>query len=609
MRKTGERILWPLMAFLLTAGLIFGQVSPAPVSAEEAEVSDEGTDDGYDEGSDDGSGEDSGDDEEVYIPDEYYEPVQSNDIGGWPQGEAIQASSGVVMDMDTGALLYAKNVQRKLYPASITKIMTCLLVLENAPNLDDVITCTADVYDLDDGASNIALQEGEQITVRDALYALMLESANDAANALADYVAGSIPAFADMMNQRAAQLGCTVTHFVNPNGLSNDEHYTCARDMALIAGAAYANEGFRTLISTVEYEIKPTNMTEDSRWFVNHHRMIQTDSDYYQDFCKGGKTGFTEAAWNTLVTFGEKNGLRLVCVLMRGNGADQNYLETTDLLNYGFDNFTHVQMDKAAPPTLADAMDVHYLGEGASLMAPELSQQIAQASGSGMATVPNGTGSSSVSRTPFKGEDGKNALAGEFGTVSGQNADIQGTEGSYYYTFGGWPVGCRSVVVNPVSLDLTLPWQVDTTVTMKADEGETGDKEEAAEKENEQAWENVGKYVRNLDQKRQNFYQRNRTSIILTAGIVIIAVLLLLLILLVRSTRNYRLKKKMRQAQEQARKREEEIESMTTAQIEQELRQAMTSQGQNPSERPLSLLEKEETAREEAAKEEQEQHS
>ena len=323
----------------------------------------------------DDSGDSQDSSEEEFIPDEYYEPVQTNDISGWPQGEAIQASAGIVMDLDTGAVLYAKNIQRKLYPASITKILTALLTLEHA-SLDDTITCTSAVYDLDDNASNIALQEGEQISVRDALYALMLESANDAANALAVHISGSVGAFADLMNQKAQELGCTVSHFTNPSGLPNDDHYTCARDFALIAAAAYDNENFRKLIATKEYEIKPTNMTADSRVFANHHKMIQTDSDYYDDVCTGGKTGFTESAWNTLVTFGEKDGKRLVCVLLHGNGAPQNYRETADLLNYGFEKFAHIQADtQKAEITLADAMGVHYLGAGADLESPELSQQ------------------------------------------------------------------------------------------------------------------------------------------------------------------------------------------------------------------------------------------
>ena len=492
------------------------------------------------------------------------------------------------MDLDTGALLYAKNVQRQLYPASITKIMTALLVLENA-DPDDVVTCTDAVYDLDDNASNIALQEGEQMTVRDLLYGLMLQSGNDAANALAVQVAGSVPAFADMMNQRAAELGCTVTHFANPSGLPNDDHYTCARDFALIAAAAYSNEAFRKLVSTVEYEIKPTNMTEESRYLLNHHKMIQTDSDYYDSDCTGGKTGFTEAAWNTLVTYGEKDGMRLVCVLLHGNGADQNYLETTDLLNYGFSNFTHVSIGSGnTSPTLADLMKVHYLGAASDMQAPELSQKAADLAGSRMVTVPSGQDAGAVSTAPFKGQDGTNALAGEYGTVSGQNADIGPTEGSYYYTFGGWPVGSRSVAVSPLNLDLNFPWQTASSVTLKTDgEDGSGDKEEAAKEANEQAWQDVGDYVRTLDQKRQNFWEKNRTVIILSAGTAVIALLLLIMILLIRSTRNYRLRKKMRLAQEEAKRREDEIENMTTAEIEEQLRRAMAAQGQNPGERPV----------------------
>ena len=379
----------------------------------------------------DDSGDSQDSSEEEFIPDEYYEPVQTNDISGWPQGEAIQASAGIVMDLDTGAFLYAKNIQRKLYPASITKILTALLTLEHA-SLDDTITCTSAVYDLDDNASNIALQEGEQISVRDALYALMLESANDAANALAVHISGSVGAFADLMNQKAQELGCTVSHFTNPSGLPNDDHYTCARDFALIAAAAYDNENFRKLIATKEYEIKPTNMTADSRVFANHHKMIQTDSDYYDDVCTGGKTGFTESAWNTLVTFGEKDGKRLVCVLLHGNGAPQNYRET--------------QADtQKAEITLADAMGVHYLGAGADLESPELSQKIADIKGSGLVTVPAGTDKTAVQTAPFRGADGTNTLAGEYGTICGQPADIQPTEGAVYYTLGGWPVGSRHV--------------------------------------------------------------------------------------------------------------------------------------------------------------------
>ena len=163
-----------------------------------------------------------------------------------------------MLDLDTGAFLYSKNCDRQLYPASITKIMTCLLTLENA-DLDAVMTCSPIVYELDENASNVGLSEGEQMTIRDALYTLMLESANDTANALAEYVGGSMEGFAQMMNDRAAALGCTGTHFSNPSGLSADDHYTTAHDYALIAAEAYRNEGFRTICATVSYDVPDRN--------------------------------------------------------------------------------------------------------------------------------------------------------------------------------------------------------------------------------------------------------------------------------------------------------------------------------------------------------------
>ena len=304
----------------------------------------------------------------------------------------IAAQGAVLYNASTGEFLYEKNADQRFYPASITKILTALLVLENC-SLDDVITCSEVVYDLEDNASNTGLQPGEQLTVREALYTLMLQSANDTANALAEHVAGSVSAFADMMNQKAEYLGCTGTHFTNPSGLTDDNHYTTAHDMALIAQAAYANPDFRVFVSTVEEQVEPTNLHEETRFLTNHHRMLQPDSDYYQEWCTGGKTGFTSAAWNTLVTFGEKGGRRYVCVLLHGNGAGQNYLETTDLMNYAFDNFEHRYMERDLyGKTLADLMSVHYLGNTAKLQPEELSQKPADLYG-GYVTVPAGTDS------------------------------------------------------------------------------------------------------------------------------------------------------------------------------------------------------------------------
>ena len=187
------------------------------------------------------------------------------------------------MDMDTGAVLYGKSIFDAHYPASITKIMTLLVAVENG-DLDEVITCSPEVFNIEAESSNAGIAPGEEVTLRQALYGLMLESANDLAMAIAVHIGGSVSGFAQMMNDRAAELGCVNTHFVNPHGLHDPQHYVCAYDMALIGQAAYANETCRKFMSTVEENIPPTNMTDETRYFINHQRMLRTDSAYYQSW-------------------------------------------------------------------------------------------------------------------------------------------------------------------------------------------------------------------------------------------------------------------------------------------------------------------------------------
>ena len=495
--------------------------------------------------------------EEDDIPSEYYEPIQSNSVDGWPQGQAIQAAAGVVLDLDTGAFLYSKNCDRQLYPASITKIMTALLVIENA-DLDAIMTCSPIVYELEENASNTGLSEGEEMSIRDALYTLMLESANDTANALAEYVGGSLEGFAQMMNEKAASLGCTGTHFSNPSGLNADDHYTTAHDMALIAKAAYANETFRTICGTVEYEIEPTNKYEEIRYLSNHHQMMKMDSEFYTDWCTGGKTGFTQMAWNTLVTYGERDGVRLVCVLLHGNGADQNYLETIDLLNYGFNNFKHVSMVRGKDDkSLGSLMKVEYLGRAARLSAPELKQIVSHTGGIRLVSVP------------------VDADESEIETASGTAPLVPGEAASIPYRYHDWPVGSQTLAVEYVSLNLSYPWQ--TVVRVRA-EGETGDKEVNIQDTSDIVWEDVGAFVNNMVTQVQIFVEENRKSLILIVGLFLIVLLLLLLMILLRSTRDYRSRKKLRAAREEALRLEEEIEAKSTAEIEEELRQAMANE-------------------------------
>ena len=496
-------------------------------------------------------------DEEEYIPDEYYEPIQSNAVEGWPEGQAIQASAGVVMDVDTGVFLYSKNCDRQLYPASITKIMTALLTLENA-DLDAVMTCSTIVYELDENASNVGLSEGEQMTIRDALYTLMLESANDTANALAEYVGGSMEGFAQMMNDRAAALGCTGTHFSNPSGLSADDHYTTAHDYALIAAEAYRNEGFRTLCSTVNYDVPPTNTYEETRYLQNHHRMLISDSDFYTSWCTGGKTGFTEKAWNTLVTYAERDGRRLVCVLLHGNGADQNYLETIDLLNYGFDNFRNINLSGSyRSKTMAQAMHVDYLGKASVLEAPELQQTISEFAGNPVVSVPQDADTSAIVVSPASDE----AVAGEPKALN--------------ITYHTWPVGKMSLTVPTANLFLSYPWQRAVQVTMQ---GQTGDKENNIQDTKEIVWQNISEFANEWYQRACEFVEQNRTAVIMTVGLLIIVLLVLLLVLLLQSSRDSRSRKKMKAAREEAMRREAEIDAKSALEIEEELRRAMAEE-------------------------------
>ena len=262
----------------------------------------------------------------------------------WPEGPSINTPCAVLIEVNSGAVLYEKNGDEVNYPASITKVMTTMLALEHC-KLDEVVTFSDDAINLNQGdTSHIARDYGEQMTMEQCLYAVMLESANECSYAVAEHVGqklgGDYQTFIDLMNEKAKDLGCTNTHFNNSNGLPDPNHWTSAHDMALIAAEAYKNETFQVIVGCRSYRIPPTNKHDDITPLNNHHAMISNykTNKYLYEYCTGGKTGFTQAAGSTLVTFAEKDGLTLVCVVMRTNGTDQ-YLDTTSLFEYGFQNF------------------------------------------------------------------------------------------------------------------------------------------------------------------------------------------------------------------------------------------------------------------------------
>ena len=201
-------------------------------------------------------------------------PAAAYAAPGWPADVAIEADGGIVMDADSGAVLFGKNLHETYYPASITKVLTALIVLEHC-SLDEEVTFSYDaVYNVESGSSNAGIDEGDVLTVRDCLYALLLQSANEAANALAEHVSGSREAFAELMNETAASLGCQDSHFANPSGLNDENHYTSAYDMALICRAAIQNPMFLEIDGARYYDLPPTRNYPEGSTVYAHHAML-----------------------------------------------------------------------------------------------------------------------------------------------------------------------------------------------------------------------------------------------------------------------------------------------------------------------------------------------
>ena len=270
----------------------------------------------------------------------YNKTIESNEWDNWPTGPSIYAESAIVMEADTGLILYAKDIEAKNYPASITKIMTALLALESCELNEEVEYSYYATHSIEYGSSSIARTEGEILTVEESLYALMLSSANECANALAEHIAGSNEAFAVLMNEKAEELGCVNTHFSNPSGLHDENHYTCAYDMALITKAALENDDFRRIAGTDYYTLRATNKNSEELWMQNHHYMIAPyrTSKYLDDTIFAGKTGYTTDALNTLVTCGKRNGMDVIVISMRTRSTGEKgvplFTDTAALLDY-----------------------------------------------------------------------------------------------------------------------------------------------------------------------------------------------------------------------------------------------------------------------------------
>lgn len=272
-------------------------------------------------------------------------PVSTNEIPGWPQGPEISSDTGVVMEAGTGAIVYAKGADEKRYPASITKLMTLLVAVENV-ELDETVTFTeTGVRDVTPDSGNIGMQLGEVMSMEDCLYAMMIYSANEVSAQIAEYVGGTEAEFINMMNRRAQEIGCTNTNFANASGLPDDNQYTTARDMALIFREGLQNKTFRKIIRTRSYVIKPTNLNGEERKLHTHHPMFAKETDLYYKGCLGGKTGMTNAAGHTLVTGVKRDKVTYIAVVMRASELGPACVDSTAMFDYAYQNFQKVKVE------------------------------------------------------------------------------------------------------------------------------------------------------------------------------------------------------------------------------------------------------------------------
>lgn len=263
----------------------------------------------------------------------------------WPGSPEIQAEAGVVIDADSGAILGGKAYDTPYPPASITKILTALLVMEHS-SLDEMVTFSATAVNNveSDSGNKLNVAEGDKLSVEDCLYSLLVHSCNQAANALAEHVAGTQEAFVEMMNDKAAALGCKDSHFDNPSGLNGDTQYVTARDMAAISREAFKWPDIVKISAALTHEFPPMINNPDGLKIYAENKLIlnanDSSSQYYFPPIKGGKTGYLLKAGNTLVTYAEQDGKRMISVILKGSPG-QYYLDAKALMEFGFDRFTN----------------------------------------------------------------------------------------------------------------------------------------------------------------------------------------------------------------------------------------------------------------------------
>lgn len=257
------------------------------------------------------------------------------------QGFTIASKGAVLIDSSTGKILYGKNENEKLYPASTTKILTAILAIEHCQPTDKLTASYEAVMSIPSGYSNAAIQVGETLMFQDLLDMFLIHSANEIGNIFAEHVSGSIENFATLMNQKAAQLGCKNTHFTNPSGIHDEQHYSTAFDMALIAQYCMKNQTFRNTVSKTSCTVESTDKYE-KRYFKNTNDLLNSSNKYYYEYAIGMKTGYTSQAKRCLIASALKDNLELITVTLGAESSlenDKRYEDTINLFEYGFSNY------------------------------------------------------------------------------------------------------------------------------------------------------------------------------------------------------------------------------------------------------------------------------
>lgn len=377
-----------------------------------------------------------------------YLPIESNSYENWPEGPAVGAKSAILMEANTHTILYEKNIHEEMYPASTTKILTCLIAEEQS-SMNETVTFSKDaVYSVPSDGSNMGIDAGEKITMEQALYGVLVGSANEAANAIGEHIAGSKEAFTDIMNQRAAELGCTNSHFVNTNGLFDENHYTSAYDLALIGCEFFSHDILCRMSSTSHYNIPPTDSQPDDIW-INSKNQLFDGKPHAYPYLVGSKTGFVSEARQTLVSCAEKDGMKLVCVVFMEESPYQ-FIDTISLFDYGFQNFQMLNVAANESNYATDIDDFFsssndIFGNSTPVMHIEQSASI---------ILPRNASFDDASSS-----------------LSYENSGTENIIATIQYEYGGQPVGSASIVFlgeQPTNYDFGTP-----PVVMESEEPET----------------------------------------------------------------------------------------------------------------------------------------